>query len=131
MNESRKKSGIYNSYPFKAEHVGRGVLNLYRTGFNDYLDLFAIIDWQAIHEITVQHNIPLEPCTIGKLQWLRTPFIGGVSDGQFGLAVMDTASHNLPAKRSWHFYDDAVIALATNLISLIFKTKAPMFNGYM
>jgi hypothetical protein len=42
-------------------------------------------------------------------------FVGGVSDGQYGLAIMDTASHNLTAKRSWHFYDDAVIALATNL----------------
>jgi hypothetical protein len=29
--------------------------------------------------------------------------------------MMDTASHNLTAQRSWHFYDDAIIALATNL----------------
>jgi hypothetical protein len=29
--------------------------------------------------------------------------------------MMDTATHNLTAKRSWHFYDDAIIALATNL----------------
>ena len=45
----------------------------------------------------------------------RLSFVGGVSDGQYGLAMMDTASHNLTAKRSWHFYDDAIIALATNL----------------
>ena len=29
--------------------------------------------------------------------------------------MMDTATHNLTAQRSWHFYDDAIIALATNL----------------
>ncbi|CAF1466011.1 unnamed protein product [Adineta steineri] len=29
--------------------------------------------------------------------------------------MMDTISHNLIAKRSWYFYDDAIIALATNL----------------
>jgi predicted cupin superfamily sugar epimerase len=29
--------------------------------------------------------------------------------------MMDTASHNLTAQRSWHFYDEAIIALATNL----------------
>jgi chondroitin AC lyase len=46
---------------------------------------------------------------------IKLPFVGGVSDGQYGLAMMDTASHNLTAKRSWHFYDDAIIALATNL----------------
>ncbi|CAF1007349.1 unnamed protein product [Rotaria magnacalcarata] len=27
--------------------------------------------------------------------------------------MMDTATHNLTVKRSWHFYGDAVIALAT------------------
>ena len=46
---------------------------------------------------------------------IKLPSVGGVSDGQYGLAMMDTASHNLTVKRSWHFYDDAIIALATNL----------------
>jgi hypothetical protein len=76
---------------------------------------FPIIDWQAINGITVEHDIPLEPCDGVRFNWLRTSFVGGVSDGQYGLAMMDTASHNLTAQRSWHFYDDAVIALATNL----------------
>jgi hypothetical protein len=30
--------------------------------------------------------------------WRTTFFVGGVSDGQYGLAMMDTASHNLTAK---------------------------------
>jgi hypothetical protein len=29
--------------------------------------------------------------------------------------MMDTASHDLTAQRSWHFYDDAIIALATDI----------------
>jgi chondroitin AC lyase len=99
----------------KDEHGGQGVLNLYRVGFNDYYNLFGIIDWQAINGITVEHDIPLEPCKGGKFDLIPLSFVGGVSDGQYGLAMMDTASHNLTAKRSWHFYDNAVIALATNL----------------
>ena len=99
----------------KGEHLGQGVLNLYRTGFNDYSDIFPLIDWQAINGITVEHSIPLEPCDGVRFSWLRTSFVGGVSDGQYGLAMMDTASHNLTAQRSWHFYDDAIVALATNL----------------
>ena len=71
--------------------------------------------WQAINGITVEHSIPLEPCIDGKFNTIRLPFVGGVSDDQYGLAIMDTAPHNLTAKRSWHFYDDAIIALATNL----------------
>jgi chondroitin AC lyase len=99
----------------KDEHGVQGVLNLYRTGFNDYLDLFPILDWQAINGITVEHDIPLERCNGISFDSRSFPFVGGVSDGQYGLAMMNTASHNLTAKRSWHFYDDAVIALATNL----------------
>jgi chondroitin AC lyase len=99
----------------KDEHGCQGVLNLYRAGFNDYLDLFPIIDWQAMNGITVEHDIPLERCNGISFASKSFPFVGGVSDGQYGLAIMDTASHNLTAKRSWHFYDDAVIALATDL----------------
>jgi hypothetical protein len=54
---------------------------------------------------------------------IRKNFVGGVSDGQYGLTMMDTATHNLTAQRSWHFYDDAIIALATN-ISLTTPTTA-------
>jgi chondroitin AC lyase len=99
----------------KAEHYGQGVLNLYSGNAYDYDDIFPVIDYQAINGITVEHDIPLARCTGGIFPWRTTFFVGGVSDGQYGLAMMDTATHNLTAKRSWHFYDDAIIALATNL----------------
>jgi len=104
-----------NGQNLKDEHGGQGVLNLYRTGFNDYSNIFPIIDWQAMNGITVEHDIPLEPCTRGRFALESSRMAGGVSDGQYGLAYMDTITHNLTAQRSWHFYDDAVIALATNL----------------
>jgi chondroitin AC lyase len=99
----------------KDENGGQGVLNLYTAERYDYDFIFPLLDWQAINGITVEHGIPLEPCKDGDFARKRLAFVGGVSDGQYGLAMMDTASHNLTAKRSWHFYDDAVIALATNL----------------
>jgi chondroitin AC lyase len=99
----------------KAEHSGQGVLNLYTGNAYDYDDIFPLFDWQALNGITVEHDIPLEACTNGAFPWIKLSFVGGVSDNQYGLAMMDTASHNLTAQRSWHFYDDAIIALATNL----------------
>ena len=104
-----------NGENLKAEHAGQGVLNLYRMDSNDYLAIFPLLDWQAINGITVEHGIPLENATGGTFPVQKLFFVGGVSDGEYGLAMMDTASHNLTAQRSWHFYDDAVIALATNL----------------
>lgn len=99
----------------KAEHTGQGVLNLFTTNTDDYHFIFPLLDWQAINGITVEHDIPLETCQGGGFPLKKLSFVGGVSDNLYGLAMMDTASHNLTAQRSWHFYDDAIIALATNL----------------
>lgn len=100
----------------KDEHGGQGVLNLHKIGTNNYLDIFPIHDWQAINGITVEHGIPLEQCIGGGFVIQRMRYVGDVSDGQYGLVYMDTATHNLTAQRSWYFYDNAIIALATNLI---------------
>jgi len=99
----------------KGEHSGQGVLNLYVGNDYPYDDIFPVLDWQAINGITVEHDINLEKCNGGSFHWESLSFVGGVSDGQYGLAMMDTASHNLTAKRSWHFFDDAIIALASQL----------------
>ena len=98
----------------KAEHSGQGVLNLYTGTSYDYDDIFPLLDWQAMNGISVEHDIPLERCNGGSFSWKKLAFVGGVSDDQYGLAMMDTASHDLTAQRSWHFYDDAIIALATD-----------------
>jgi hypothetical protein len=42
-------------------------------------------------------------------------FVGGVSDDMYGAAIMDTATHNLTAKRTWHFYDTFIVALANGI----------------
>lgn len=76
------------------------MLNLFTTNVNDYHLIFSLLDWQAIN---------------GRLSLYKLAFVGGVSDNFYGMAMMDTASHNLTAQRSWHFYDDAIVALATNL----------------
>ena len=99
----------------KDEHGGQGILNLYSPQGLDYHFIFPLLDWQAINGITVEHDIPIEPCVEGLFPVLTRPFVGGVSDGFYGLAIMDTETHNLTAQRSWHFYDDAIFALATNL----------------
>ena len=104
-----------NGENIKAEQSGQGVLNLYTGNGYDYDFIFPLFDWQAINGITVEHGIPLVSCKNASFPLTYTSFVGGVSDGQYGLAMMDTATHNLTAQRSWHFYDDAIIALATNI----------------
>jgi len=103
----------------KGEHIGDGVLNLYTRNAQygsgeEYENIFALLDWQAINGITVEADIPLLSCH-GQFSMLETHFVGGVSDGNYGAAMMDTATHNLTAKRTWHFYDDFIVALANGI----------------
>ena len=104
----------------KGEHIGDGVLNLYTRDAQygsgeEYENIFALLDWQSINGITVEKDTPLLPCVNSQFAMLKTKFVGGVSDGKYGAAIMDTATHNLTAKRTWHFYDDFIMALATGI----------------
>ncbi|CAF1367704.1 unnamed protein product [Adineta ricciae] len=104
----------------KGEHIGDGTLNLYTRdaqygGGEEYENIFALLDWQAINGITVEADTPLVHCDRGKVPMLNTTFVGGVSDDMYGAALMDTATRNLTAKRSWHFYDTYIVALANGI----------------
>lgn len=109
-----------NNENLNGEHIGDGVLNLYTRDAQygdgeEYENIFALIDWHAINGITVEADTPLVRCVGSTLAMLNTTFVGGVSDGLYGAAVMDTATRNLTAKRTWHFYDDYIIALANGI----------------
>jgi chondroitin AC lyase len=68
--------------------------------------------------ITVEHGIPILPCgpqTGNVFPILSTAFVGGVSDGVYGAAAMDTATHNLTGHRAWFFFDSGVVAVGANL----------------
>ena len=73
-------------------------MNLFTTDVLDYVYVFPLLDWQAINGITVEHDIPPILCDDVPHFLIRLPFVGGVSDGLYGLAMMDTATHNLTAK---------------------------------
>ncbi len=108
-----------NGENLKGEHIGDGVLNLYTRDAQygsgeEYENIFPLLDWQAINGITVEADIPLLRCH-SQFSVLNTMFVGGVSDGNYGAAMMDTATHNLTAKRTWHFYDHFIVALADGI----------------
>jgi chondroitin AC lyase len=112
-----------NSENLLGEHTGDGVLNVFHSTEKDvteqdYEGIFPLLDWNQINGITVEHDKPIEPCTMGTGDvWAvrNTLFVGGASDGLFGLAAMDTATHNTTVQRSWFFFDDAIVSLASNL----------------
>lgn len=112
-----------NGENLKGEHLADGVLNVYGgddnpTAGSEYRLIFPLLDWNAIGGITVEHTTPLLPCNAGTgdtFDIRKTSFVGGVSDSAYGAAAMDTATHNLTAQRSLFFWDEGVVAVATNI----------------
>jgi hypothetical protein len=112
-----------NSENILGEHLGDGVLNLYTSEETDsassaFANIFPLLDWQALGGVTAEHNIPIEPCTMGTGdQWKMTytTMVGGVSDGLYGSSVMDLLTHNTTLQRSVFFLDRAVLLVGTNL----------------
>ena len=109
-----------NGENLKGEHLSDGVLNLYTSsaGPGVYENIFPLFDWSMINGITVEYDTPLELCNSGGGSLYKTwpqKFVGGVSDGENGLVVMDAVTHNLSLHRTWSFSHDFVIAMNANI----------------
>ena len=114
-----------NSENIQGEHEGDGVLSVYGnmsapgseyiTAAGDPNAVFPLLDWNLLNGITVEHNVPVEPCIGDVWQVINTQFVGAASDGVYAAFAMDTATHSLTARRAWLFFDDTILALAANI----------------
>ncbi len=94
-------------------HLGDGVTYFYRTG-TEYDDLFPIWDWRRLPGTTCRQDpgslVPNSKACRG-----RSDFVGGLSDGQHGLAAMEYLRDSLHARKAWFFLDHAVVCLGTGI----------------
>ncbi len=103
--------GPANSEGLLSHHLADGCFVLMQTG-KEYHDIFGVWDWQKIPGTTVQLKSKLtgSPRRMGS-----TDFVGGVSDGMYGLAACDWERGKLTAKKSWFFFDDCVVCLGAGI----------------
>ena len=100
-----------NSEGLKSHHIADGCNVLVRTG-REYRDVFPVWDWQKIPGTTVEQKEQLtgSPRTQGK-----RGFVGGVSDGRYGLAAFDLVRSALSARKSWFFFDREYVCLGVGI----------------
>jgi chondroitin AC lyase len=97
-------------------YLGDGATYLYQTG-NEYLNIFPFWDWDKIPGTTThQENGPLRRLK-GAAKRIESDFVGGVSDGQNGIAVMDYNRDGLRARKSWFMLDNKIICLGAEITS--------------
>ena len=97
-------------------HMGDGASFLYQKG-SEYENIFPFWDWKKIPGTTVHQNEETLPLLLAHGYFIKSSFVGGVSDGKDGIAVMHYKRDGLEAKKSWFMFDDKIVCLGAGISS--------------
>ncbi|MEG1879811.1 MAG: polysaccharide lyase family 8 super-sandwich domain-containing protein, partial [Oscillospiraceae bacterium] len=124
LASSRTKLGeVINKENLLGYYLSDGVTAIMPTG-NEYENIYPLWDWNKIPGTTTPQGglKKLEDWADwnGEHLWDwkgNRNFVGGVSDGKYGAAVMDYSRDGLDAKKSWFMFDDEMVALGNEINS--------------
>lgn len=94
-------------------HTSDGVLFLHTRG-GEYTDIFPVWDWRKLPGITAAQITGALPLSIERN---KSAFVGGVSDGHDGAAVMECVHGGVSAKKSWFFFEGRIACLGAGIAS--------------
>ena len=101
-----------NSENLYGYYLPFGLTYIYRRG-DEYADLFPAWDWARLPGVTSPH---LAFPSKGKVSQ-PTSFVGGVTNGKYGVSVMDLQVSDTEAKKSWFWFGDSWVALGAGISS--------------
>lgn len=105
-----------NSENIQGYYMGDGATFLYRDQ-NEYKDIFPYWDWKKIPGTTVQQDNDVLPVLTARGYRIESNFVGGVSDGVNGIAVMDYSRNGVKVRKSWFMFDDKIVCLGAGINS--------------
>ncbi|KGY09449.1 polysaccharide lyase family 8 super-sandwich domain-containing protein [Vibrio sinaloensis] len=82
----------------------------------EYHNLFPVWDWSLIPGVT-SPQFATKPADWGRIE-MHTSFVGGVSDGTYGVSVMDMDAYDTQAKKAWFSFKDEMVALGAGIQSI-------------
>jgi chondroitin AC lyase len=113
MYSSRTKNTdgpVNREGPF-CHHLSDGGNYLFLKG-DEYADIFPVWDWRKVPGTTVVND----PIFSGKCARKgEGSFVGGVSDGTYGMAAFDFVREELSAHKAWAFFDDEYVCLGAGI----------------
>jgi chondroitin AC lyase len=99
----------------KGYYQGNGTYYITKTG-KEYASIFPLFNWKQLPgSLCKQDSLPLPLIDFGRTNFGNTNFVYGVSDGLYGAFSYDYQKDGVQAKRSWFFFDKAVICLVAGL----------------
>jgi chondroitin AC lyase len=106
-----------NSENIQGYYMGDGATFLYQTQ-EEYKDIFPFWDWKKIPGTTVHQDNDTLPVLTAHGYRIESNFVGGVSDGKNGIAVMDYKRNGLNSHKSWFMFDDKIVCLGSGIKSV-------------
>ena len=95
-------------------HLGSGMTLLYQTD-KEYLDIFPFWDWKKLPGTTiVQDEAPI-PISNAWGYKIEGDFVGGVTDGGNGVAVLQYNRLGLQSNKSWFMFDNQIVCLGNGI----------------
>lgn len=105
-----------NSENLQGYYMGDGATFLYQSG-EEYRNIFPFLDWKKIPGTTTQQDDDPLPVLTASGYRIESDFVGGVSDGEQGIAVLDYDRNGLKARKSWFMLDGMIICLGNGISS--------------
>ncbi len=97
----------------QSHHLADGLTYILRDG-GEYRDVFPVWDWRRLPGTTaLQSPGPLDARTVGRRG--GGTFVGGVSDGDYGVAVMDLNRDGLRGRKAWFYFDESFVCLGNGI----------------
>jgi chondroitin AC lyase len=101
-----------NGENLKACWLPFGLTWIVRRG-DEYENIFPVLDWGRLPGVTSAHF------STANVKRLTQPesFVGGVSDGTYGAAVLDFDQMSTQGHKAWFFFDQEMVALGAGINS--------------
>lgn len=106
--------GYINQENLKGYHLSDGVCFLMQRG-DEYHDMQPVWDWRKLPGATCRTTADPLPYGREMAKPGNTAFVGGVSDGQAGVATMDYDRDGVRARKAWFFLPDGWVALGAGV----------------
>jgi chondroitin AC lyase len=101
-----------NGENLKANYFSYGATCIMVAG-DEYYNIMPIWDWAMIPGITCKYGSPFPKRKDWGYNYGSTNFVGGISDGDHGVAVLDYDKEELKAKKSWFMLEKEIVCLGT------------------
>ncbi|MBL0715613.1 MAG: hypothetical protein JJV98_18140 [Desulfosarcina sp.] len=105
-----------NSENIRGYYMGDGATFLYLTG-KEYQNIFPFWDWKKIPGTTTHQDDEVLPILTTRGYRIESKFVGGVSDGENGIAVMAYKRDGLKARKSWFTFNNKIVCLGAGITS--------------